>query len=162
MRALIALILMAVPAAAQDSLAFSKAPVVACLQGGDAQESCIGLAAQACMETPGGATTVGMGFCLGAERDFWDARLNAAYLRLMSASERVDSEMAALKSSDAPRAPALRDMQRSWIDYRDAACRFEATQWGSGSGAGPAATQCVLTLTARQSFWLENYLVEGQ
>ena len=41
-------------------------------------------------------------------------------------------------------------MQRKWIDFRDAACAFEASKWGGGTGGGPAATQCHLTLTAQQ------------
>ena len=48
-------------------------------------------------------------------------------------------------------------MQRSWIAFRDAACSYEASRWGGGSGAGPAATGCVMQLTARQALRLMGY-----
>ena len=49
-------------------------------------------------------------------------------------------------------------MQRAWIAYRDAACAYEASQWGGGTGAGPAATGCMMTLTGRQALALEERL----
>lgn len=159
-RAALALVLMAAPAAAQDAPSFDAAPVLACLDGNGTAETCAGLAAAACMEGEGGQTTVGMGFCLGAERDFWDARLNTAYGAVMTRAEAGDA------SAGGPvaitQATGLRDMQRAWITFRDAACTFEATRWGGGTGANPAATQCALTLTARQTQWLQDYLVEGR
>ena len=62
-------------------LPFSPDATEACLAGGErswpAREACVGSSAEACIDTPDGSTTVGMGFCLGAERRYWDARLNA-------------------------------------------------------------------------------------
>ena len=49
-------------------------------------------------------------------------------------------------------------MQRAWIGYRDAACAYEASQWGGGTGAGPAAVGCMMTLTGRQALALEEKL----
>lgn len=167
MRAVVLALLLAGPAAAQDAgqdgpPPFDAGPLMACLEGDAPADSCIGLAATACMEGPDGQTTVGMGFCLGAERDFWDDRLNTAYGEVMGRAEATDAEMADLGSAAAPQAPALREMQRRWIAYRDAACEYEAVRWGGGTGAGPASAQCALTLTARQALWLDDYLVEGR
>ena len=113
------------------------------------------------MEGEGGSSTVGMGFCLGAERDWWDDRLNTAYGEVMTRAEAGDAELDSLDAAGPRQAGALRDMQRAWIAFRDAACEYEATRWGGGTGAGPAAAQCALTLTARQANQLDGYLREG-
>ncbi len=93
MRILFALALLANPAMAQDAPAFDPAPVLACLDSDAAPDSCAGLAANACMEGEGGSSTVGMGFCLGAERDWWDDRLNTAYGEVMTRAEAGDAEL---------------------------------------------------------------------
>ena len=49
-------------------------------------------------------------------------------------------------------------MRRAWIAFRDAACNYEATRWGGGTGAGPAAADCVMKLTARQALHLRAYV----
>lgn len=162
MRILIALILLAAPAAAQDAPPFDPAPVQACLDGDADPQSCAGLAANACMEGEGGSTTVGMGYCIAAERDWWDDRLNTAYGDVMARAEASDADTDSLDAAGPRQVPALRDMQRSWIAFRDAACAFEATRFGGGTGAGPASAQCALTLTARQTLWLQDYLIEGR
>lgn len=160
MRAALILLLLAAPVAAREPPAFDPAPLLACVEGGG--DDCAGLAANACMEGEGGSSTVGMGFCLGAERDWWDARLNDRYQQVMTRAKAADAELEGLGSAAAPQAPALRDMQRAWIAYRDAACTYEATRWGGGTGAGPAAAQCALSLTARQATYLDGYLREGR
>lgn len=157
--------LLAGPAAGQEAPEFDPAPVLECLASEAAPDSCAGLAAAACMEGPGGSSTVGMGFCLGAERDFWDARLNDAYGRATERAWAADAEAEADAAeggySVPAQLPALRDMQRAWIAYRDATCAYEATRWGGGTGAGPAAAQCALALTAGQANRLDGYLREG-
>lgn len=158
MRGAVLLAMLAAPAWAQDSPVFDPAPILACLPDGG--EDCIGLASSACMETGGGSTTVGMGFCLDAERRFWDDRLNGSYRQVMAQAKAADADPA--EPGLVPRqVPALRDMQRHWIAYRDAACAYEATRWGGGTGAGPAATACAMQLTARQALRLDGYLREG-
>lgn len=149
------------PAMGQEAPPFDPAPVLECLAGEAAPDSCAGLAAAACMEGPGGSSTVGMGFCLGAERDFWDGRLNDAYGRVTEGARTADADAAGQSYTVPEQQPALRDMQRAWIAYRDATCTYEATRWGGGTGAGPAAAQCALALTARQANRLDGYLHEG-
>lgn len=128
----------------------------------DPRTSCIGIAAAACMETEGGSTTVGMGFCLDQERQFWDAKLNQAYGEVMTGAKATDRELSDLGSAAEKQEPLLREMQRNWIGFRDAACGFERSRWGGGSGGGPGALQCLLTLTAQQYLWLDQYRGEGQ
>lgn len=164
--ALAVLMLLAAPVAAQqadegqsDAPVFDPLIVDACVTGqtGLAREACIGVAAARCMDSEGGSTTVGAGFCLGQELDYWDGRLNAAYAGLIARAEAMDAEMEELGSAVEKQAPALREMQRHWIAYRDAACVYERSRWGGGTGGGPASADCAMSLTAKQTLRLEDY-----
>ena len=145
-------------ARAQPELAFLPQATEMCLSQavGPAREICVGLSAAACMETPDGYTTVGMSVCLGSELEYWDGRLNAAYRSLLETDGRTDAEMADLGSAAPQLVPALREMQRAWISFRDAACAYERAQWGGGTGGGPASAHCAMTITARQAMVLED------
>jgi uncharacterized protein YecT (DUF1311 family) len=146
------LILSATPLVAQD-LVFDIAPVEACIRA-NGGEACAGKAASACMEaTPGGGTTVGMGGCLDRERAQWDGWLNTVYQQLYA---KLAAQDAQIQSYAPKQAEALRDMQRAWIEFRDAKCGYEAAQWGGGTGAGPAAVNCHLHATARQMLYLQS------
>ncbi|RNF34095.1 lysozyme inhibitor LprI family protein [Paracoccus methylarcula] len=120
-------------------------------------ESCIGVAAEQCMEGEGGYSSYGMFRCLQQEADLWDARLNDAYSALMASAKRMDREAAEEDSPAGEQAPLLKDMQKRWIEFRDAACSYEYSRWGMGSGRIPAGENCHMTLTARQAIWLEEY-----
>lgn len=154
----------AAPSAAiaqSDEFLFEPERIEACLAGkkGPERLSCAGEAANHCMEAnEGGGSTVGMGACLDKEHAWWDARLNDAY-REISARERADDEEADAGGWNAPRKlPALKEMQRAWIKYRDTLCEHEAVQWGGGTGAGPAYLSCLMGETARQYFVLADRL----
>lgn len=119
---------------------------------------CIGLSANICMDSEFGGSTVGMGACIDSELQWWDAKLNDTYGQLLQA-EQADDEEAEREGYSAPKkSPALKDMQRKWIPYRDAVCEHEAVQWGGGTGAGPAFLGCLLDETARQAILLMNRL----
>lgn len=169
MRGLVVVFLMMAGAAmAQDAdlPAFDPSLLDSCLdnaslraeQGDDKDaESCIGVAAEQCMEGEGGYSTSGMFRCLQQESDWWDARLNDAYSALMTSAKRMDREAAEGDSPAGEQAPLLKDMQRRWIEFRDAACAYEYSRWGMGSGRIPAGENCHMILTARQALWLEEY-----
>ena len=157
--------LLAASAAMAQDLEFSPSATETCLstvRGGLEQQVCIGLSAAACINTPDGYSTAGTAACYGKELDYWDGRLNAAYADLRAVEQTADEEMAELGSAAPKMAPALQDMQRAWIPYRDATCFYEVTQRGGGSGAGPASTECVMRLTALQALALEARLEEKQ
>lgn len=156
--ALCALFLLGVPGNAQD-LTFTPDATLSCLDA-DATETCIGRAAQACIETPDGYTTVGMGFCYDAERRFWDDRLNAAYQALLHREAALEAEMTEIGATVPPTVAPLREMQRAWIPFRDAACDYERVQWGGGTGQGPATAACLMQETGRQALRLERRLSE--
>ncbi len=147
---------LALPAKAQDIL-YSDQATQFCLdtaQTVDGRQSCIGKSAQVCMNTPAGGSTVGMGGCLDAERAFWDRMLNANYGLRMTEAKRADTEAGQHQQGLQSQAEALRDMQRAWIIYRDAACTYERSQWGGGSGGGPATIACLMRLTGLQALSL--------
>lgn len=158
---ILGLALIPAPVLAQDEVQLDADLTRTCLAaqaGEDGQpETCIGVAAAQCMEQPGGFTTYGMSACLGLEYDLWDGMLNDSYRRVMAGAEAADAEMADMGSAAPKQVPALREMQRNWIDFRNAACAFENSRWGGGTGGGPASVQCALTLTARQTLWLDQY-----
>lgn len=118
---------------------------------------CVGKSAEACMETDGGGTTVGMGFCLEGAWKFWDKRLNAAYATRLQEAKQTDAEMASIEASVPSMEDALRKMQRAWIGYRDAACLYEVSKWQGGTGSGPAGMACMMQETARQALKLEGW-----
>ena len=170
MRVLMSLGVLAVltaPAFAQDAdLKIDPAIADSCLatvkeQFGKDEDAnydiCIGKAASACMESDNGSTTVGMSTCMGSELDYWDAKLNASYKAVMAQAEAVDKEMADLGSAAEKQVPFLKEMQRKWISYRDAACSYERSRWGGGSGSGPAEIGCRMDLTAQQYLRLHAY-----
>lgn len=133
-----------------------------CLDGKndyDGRAVCIGAASDDCMSTPKGQTTVGMVQCLTLEATDWDNRLNGTYKTLVEEQKAADANLASLGSAVKPeRVQRLQQMQRNWVSYRDAACKFDEAQWDGGSGSGPAVSACLMTLTGRQALYLEQYL----
>lgn len=161
MRWAAALVMLAGAAGAGD-LAFDPGATLSCLAQSDLNRSgafdCIGRSASACMATPDGGTTVGMGYCLNAEWQWWDARLNAVYSQLMNGHRAADAEMARLGIAAPSLADSLQAMQRAWIPFRDAACDYERATWGNGTGGGPATAGCLMVQTGRQALALESRL----
>ncbi|MBV7409433.1 lysozyme inhibitor LprI family protein [Maritimibacter sp. DP1N21-5] len=144
----------ATPLAAQD-LVYDFTDSKGCVaNGGDWYDmlQCIGVAAANCMDnSPQGHTTIGTGACLWAEHEDWDRELNAVYGPLIEALARDDETYGEPVSM----AEALRDAQRSWIAYRDAACHFERSKWGAGTGGGPAQANCLMRMTAERAITLQ-------
>ena len=157
MRGLLILLAFCPGTALGQDMVFDPAPTETCLAAAPADlASCIGHAADACMlENEMGGTTIGMGFCVSREWEWWDARLNEAYGALMARHRATDAEAGMNVPS---LAQTLRDMQRAWITYRDAACDYERAQWGGGTGGGPATGACLMRLTGEQALALEGRL----
>ena len=151
-----AALLGATPVYAQDAdgLFYSFTQTASCVANASsvaAMQDCVGLAAEACVEKTGYATPVLSG-CASRELEDWDARLNASYQRVRADAREFDM-------GSGPNAPSLavtlRDMQRAWITFRDATCEYEAAQWSGGTGAGPAYVGCLMSMTAKQTIYLE-------
>ena len=104
----------------------------------------IGLTKQysSCMDKAGGIT-VNMLDCMGAETKRQDARLNRAYKDVMA---RLSPE----------RRKELQEVQRVWIKYRDANCRFYSDPDG-GSIASVNSNDCFMSATAARAKELEGF-----
>lgn len=161
MRWLVVMAVLAPGAALAQDPVFDPAQTRACLaeaRGLAEQRMCIGASADVCITgTPAGSTTLGMGFCIHEEMKFWDARLNDTYRTLRAKERETDADMAGDRGAPS-RAETLRDMQRTWIAFRDATCAYERSQWGSGTGGGPAQVSCLMRLTAEQALYLDGML----
>lgn len=119
-------------------------------------DACIGRSANRCMEvTPSGYSNRVMAACLKRETKLWDGLLNASYQSLRGNDRQTDA------ASGGNRAIALRDMQRAWIAFRDASCKYEYSQWAGGSGAGTAHASCVMNMTGRQAMVLDTMLAQN-
>lgn len=118
---------------------------------------CVGHAAQACMLTPGGDSTVGMMDCLDGELRYWGARLATAYAEVTTTAQQQDADLASMGSAAMSIEDSLREMQQAWMSFRDAACLYEQAQWMGGTGGGPATLACHLHETARQALKLEGW-----
>ncbi len=121
---------------------------------------CIGASSDHCVNnTEGGYSTVIVGGCLNAEFEAWDQRLNAAYQRLVTLEKAADQ-----RNADIPNAPktvpALKEMQRAWIKFRDAKCAYEVSRWGGGTGAGPAFAACLMDETGGQALYLQRMITD--
>ena len=152
---LIAVSLVAAPAAAQD-LPFSIAATEACLAATPGDAGCIGASATACIETPDGGSTVGMGSCLIREYEYWEARLAAVEPALIEQAREMDVYLDEIDSVAGRQTPALAKMQTAWRAYRDAYCDYEASRWGGGTGIGPAMAGCLMQLTGVQALMRES------
>lgn len=137
-----------------DGLYYDFSPTAVCLAESETsaeRSECIGRASEACIDATGYATPVLSG-CAFRELESWDAHLNAIYQAARAQAREFDMGAGAGAPS---LAVGLRDMQRAWIEYRDATCGYEAAQWGGGTGAGPAFAGCLMRLTAEQALYLE-------
>lgn len=143
--------MLAAPVAAQD-VPFDADIVRTCLST-DEPFDCVGLAAYTCEAKS--ASNVGYGLCLGLELEVWDSELNRVYGALIGLTEANDAEMKELGSAVPPATPILRSAQRAWIAWRDAQCDYARSIFGGGTGGGPAATDCLMHLTAEQALRLD-------
>jgi uncharacterized protein YecT (DUF1311 family) len=100
-------------AAAQNATPADRATIEKCAKekvaAGEDRSKCVGIIADACLDKSEDPSTYGMATCSRREEEVWDERLNAAYKKLMADVERKQRN-------------SVRDMQRSWIAFRDKKC----------------------------------------
>ncbi|QCI14574.1 DUF1311 domain-containing protein [Pseudomonas putida] len=100
----------------------------------------------ACMDKA--SSTVAMSSCIQAETKLQDERLNRVYKQL------------ATQLDTGPK-KSLRDVQRQWIAYRDANCKFHV-QASEGTMAQLEGGMCMLDMTRERGAELERVLSPGQ
>ncbi len=101
---------------------------------------------------------VEMTYC--AEQDWIraDAELNDAYKAAMAVMKSVDD---GLEPADRGAVGNLRDAQRAWITFRDAACAAEGYQMNGGTAEPMVIYGCRARLTAERTTNL-GYLGEAE
>ncbi len=115
--------------------------VIAQAQAGEASQ-----AYNQCMDKA--SSTVAMSSCIQAETQLQDQRLNKVYKQLITKLESGPQK-------------SLRDVQRQWIAYRDANCKFHV-QASGGTMAQLEGGMCVLDMTRERAAELERVLSPGQ
>jgi uncharacterized protein YecT (DUF1311 family) len=123
-----------------------------------AAENCIGIVADACLETDTGGT-IGMMVCYSRESEVWDARLNASYREKTAASSKKVDDLT--KAPDEAEAKHLRGVQTAWIPWRDATCEVLYANGAPlyGEDAKIEGVYCDMVLTARQALSLEGKMI---
>ncbi|MFV3292489.1 lysozyme inhibitor LprI family protein [Pseudomonas sp. NY11955] len=94
------------------------------------------------------SSTVAMSACIKAETQVQDQHLNQVYKQLMGKLE-------------AGQQKRLRDVQRTWIAFRDGNCQFHV-QASGGTMAQLAGATCVMAMTRDRAAELERVLSPGQ
>ncbi len=94
------------------------------------------------------SSTVAMGACIQAETKLQDERLNRVYKQLMAKLEGQQQK-------------DLREVQRSWIKYRDGNCAFHGAL-SSGSLYRIEGAMCVMDMSKDRAAELERVLSPGQ
>jgi uncharacterized protein YecT (DUF1311 family) len=89
-------------------------------------------------------TTYDQSVCLSAKHKRTDAELNASYQKALKSAHYGEKDVQNLK-----------DAQRKWIVYRDAACEAEYYLWGGGSGGPNAHIMCLIELTKERTTHLK-------
>jgi uncharacterized protein YecT (DUF1311 family) len=96
-----------------------------------------------CTDKPEGQSNIGIADCYRLEQAIWDDLLNENYKNLAAD---LDNEQKA----------KLRDMQRTWIAYRDSTCGFYYTKI-QGTLAQPMGAACAARETARRALLLKFF-----
>ena len=121
------------------ALVLALAPLAASAQS---DETLLSKQYSACMDRFSSSTADMVG-CMTAETKRQDTRLNAAY-------------QAAMALQTPERKKQLQQVQRLWIQYRDANCGFYMDPQG-GTLARLSANDCVMTSTAQRAKELEGF-----
>lgn len=93
-------------------------------------------------------TQVEINTCAGIEYQNADKRLNQVYQQLMP-------------KLSAARRQKLILAQRAWINFRDANCEFERSQFEGGTMAPAAQVGCMAQLTKARTAQLDQYIEVG-
>ncbi|WP_233417267.1 lysozyme inhibitor LprI family protein [Halovulum marinum] len=117
-------------------------------------EACIHWPVDACQKAASNRGADSGSGCIGRIARYWDERLNLQYETLEGLEEvrTLENPRAATSGQEA----ALLEMQRAWLDFRDAACGYHQMDYSRGAEAAHA--HCMAVLTARQAFYLEEYV----
>jgi uncharacterized protein YecT (DUF1311 family) len=124
-----------------------------CTNSTETPASCINEISRMCEEeSDDGYTTRGMIACAGRETAVWDARLNAAYTSLREMMQRNGRQ---------DQMDAIQQVQRLWIQYRDAECAQRSLAYEGGTMSGITHAYCINQVTAVRALDLEDQLMNS-
>jgi uncharacterized protein YecT (DUF1311 family) len=113
---------------------------------GDGDLACLAPMHEACeARGPAGGTTYGLAACAEVLFRLWDDELNRVWPEVLA-------------WMDAPEAEYLREEQRAWIAYKEAACDFESAQVWGGSMLAYVGGECRARMTAERVAQLRDYI----
>ena len=112
-----------------------------------AQESCIGIVADPCLDSDETKSTADQNACNDRELAVWDSILNESFRKLRD------------KLDDTQKGK-LRDMQRAWIASKEKTCAFYWDYY-QGTMASPMASYCVSKETGRRALFLRAFLQDA-
>lgn len=92
-----------------------------------------------------------LNFCAALDYEAADAELNAAYAAAVEVARGYDGQQEAL----------LRDAQRAWIAFRDAACSAEASLVDGGTMQPMVGSACLARVTLERTEDLRAYAEAG-
>lgn len=124
-----------------------------CTNSTETPASCINEISNMCEEeSEDGYTTRGMIACAGRETAVWDARLNAAYTSLREMMQRNGRQ---------DQMDAIQQVQRLWIQFRDAECAQRSLAYEGGTMGGISHAYCINQVTAVRALDLEDQLINS-
>ncbi len=145
----------ALPAAAQNAKSTDKPTVKDtraiedCLKSKpDAQDSCIGIVSDPCLNRDTTKSTADQNACIDRELAVWDDILNETFRRLRD-------------KLDEAQKVKLRDMQRAWIASKEKTCAFYWDYY-QGTMASPMATACANRETASRALFLIGFMLDAE
>lgn len=94
------------------------------------------------------SSTLAMGACIQAETKLQDDRLNRVYKQLLT-------------KLDGQQQKDLREVQRTWVKYRDGNCAFHGTL-SNGSLYRIEGAMCLMDMSKDRAAELERVLSPGQ
>lgn len=122
-----------------------------------ARAACIGETSRACAAAFAEPTPLDRAVCLNGETEWWQARLDPAYDRMMARAEKLDAMIASVMGTAGPPLTAdVAAMQEAWTAWRETRCTFAAALHRGSPERMVFASDCMLELTAEQVLLLED------
>lgn len=131
-----------------------RSPILSCLLAAGLFLAALALPAQAQgLDCRNPVTQADMNGCAHSEWQMQDAWLNSAYGDAMKLMKDWDAD---LPEDEQGAADKLREAQRAWITYRDAACAAEGYAMRGGSAEMLLVYGCMTRLTEARAADLQN------
>lgn len=125
------------------------------------KRACVGTSAEICAEASmGGFNTRSMTICMTFEYNLFDQMLNDEYVIVRDLARGLDAQENGTSFDEVSMENRLIQMQRAWITFRDATCAYEQRQFDGGTLGQLIHADCLATLTADQTFRLQNSVLE--